>query len=641
MDQRASHLRNYTVMPRTQGSNGQTPRADVQNAQSRSMGHSEQAAIRSTINDHQNIQNIQEVRETPEQLWSLEVLEKQIENLKDLDALSLKLILQARIIVVIQPLIGLFLASAVSLAIFATKSSYMVVYLWMSIPAAMLILSIIEIVFVSKVTKIDLGKAIFYNIINKGLYMVELILLAISNQTPTLTYILFSVLALHMGFYFLSNWYKNKKQAFHYLVSTINPLILTTIAMVGIRLLNSTSFHAAYCILPPVIFCMCYFIYCLYCAVRLCKDICSMNDEEDQNELEIARVSGISSSIIIASAYNLAYVGGLIGVGFIFEGYLSSTDNEIEFFKFFILFLGLGMASIVISALVCCRWSCLLVLYKLEYTETLCSESPEVASVEQKKFKSKFLLKMSNCYFVSNNAEVKKQLFKRDLIKKFFRDIKKEPQIANSPSRVKRLIIKEAKDNTSSVFLKPMGSMHDICTGYTNHAEIQKNKKSLAKNVPALTKIMKNLVEPSHRKIPIRISQKKQTFVYPIMTPSHNLAQVLEPKALKAQRRIFNRYLNKKKDDLKAKHAFDQELCVICNENPANTIVEPCMHGGCCHICAIAAFSRGNAKCIHCRQPVRKVFKVDIQEHNLVKLVADITPEACPESIDDESESQA
>lgn len=54
--------------------------------------------------------------------------------------------------------------------------------------------------------------------------------------------------------------------------------------------------------------------------------------------------------------------------------------------------------------------------------------------------------------------------------------------------------------------------------------------------------------------------------------------------------------------------------CTVCMDGPADTVLQPCSHGGICYACADALVRRallnGGALCPHCRAPITSLIKL-------------------------------
>jgi len=66
--------------------------------------------------------------------------------------------------------------------------------------------------------------------------------------------------------------------------------------------------------------------------------------------------------------------------------------------------------------------------------------------------------------------------------------------------------------------------------------------------------------------------------------------------------------------DPKASVDGDANLCTVCMDSPADTVMMPCAHGGICYKCADALVRKhlltGGAKCIHCRSNIASLIRL-------------------------------
>lgn len=54
----------------------------------------------------------------------------------------------------------------------------------------------------------------------------------------------------------------------------------------------------------------------------------------------------------------------------------------------------------------------------------------------------------------------------------------------------------------------------------------------------------------------------------------------------------------------KSKNIKKLTQCVVCFDNKANCLQEPCGHIVACQECQIEIFKKNNRKCINCREPI-------------------------------------
>lgn len=576
----------------------------------------------------EEVQNQPDIPDPEPQSWSIQVLDDQIEALSSIEKENIKLVLLVRYLVIIQPILAIVCAALVTIVIYIKKSASIIPYISIIVPGCLLIFSMAEVILVSRITMVDMGKAITYNIINKLLYAGELIIMGFSLENDTCKAVALALLLLHLGFFLWANWYKRRNEILQFLMSVVNPVIMATLFLVQLRYSGYLVIHASICTIPALIFCVGYLGFCLYYSLLICKEVCcSMSNDELENEQDMAQVAGFASVLGIVTLINVSYIGGLLGGGFLLEKILASTDKEKALNEAFSLFLGLALASLFILLLLYWRFSALTVYFKLRFMSTIRVVKGEPVTPGRKKMKSRFLLKMSSSYFNNDDREVKKQLQMRNRINKFKKDITKMAEIPDSPSRVKRYCKNIVTNKDSNLYFKRMDSMHDIGSP-DKKSELGEGERSpTLKNVPYRSEIQRMNSISKQPSSALRKRTQRLSLISPSTTRKSSAVELSTPKLFKMHKKAFQRSVAKQIEGGKDKSKAEADVCMVCHEHPADTIVDPCMHGGCCHLCAVATFSKGNKKCMLCRQKIERIYKAEVQDHNIVKIIEDITPE--------------
>lgn len=74
------------------------------------------------------------------------------------------------------------------------------------------------------------------------------------------------------------------------------------------------------------------------------------------------------------------------------------------------------------------------------------------------------------------------------------------------------------------------------------------------------------------------------------------------PKLMGGKSRQMKKQINSSIVEVLNKRKKAGENCSICNEKPANTIFEKCLHGGLCAECAVNMYILNDKKCSFCRE---------------------------------------
>lgn len=132
---------------------------------------------------------------------------------------NLKLVIWIRLLVLIQPIVGMGGISFASLLMYFIAQNALFFYLSLIVPVFLLVFAFVEIRIVTSYIKEDRWLAFFYNVINKGFYVAELLFLAFIQSDPSSS-MWFSIgigtTILHLLFFFCSSLYKKKREIEQY-----------------------------------------------------------------------------------------------------------------------------------------------------------------------------------------------------------------------------------------------------------------------------------------------------------------------------------------------------------------------------------------------------------------------------------------
>lgn len=236
--------------------------------------------------------------------------------------------------------------------------------------------------------------------------------------------------------------------------------------------------------------------------------------------------------------------------------------------------------------------------------------------------KHRFVFKVSDSYFNRDDEIIKVKIAKRNLIKNFMHDIKKDPEIPNTPARVKRYNrdvggLAAGRQLT----IKRMDSMHDIQnlpedkvpnsasklmspnTMVKIRHKQSGNKSIIPSNTTSGIPSTMNMDVSGDQNIPNKRFKTRNSLSIsiPMVRPFNTKNTIMSP-LVTVSRQKFDEQVSSKVNDVLRKRKACSEICNICQENQANTVYEKCLHGGLCVECAISSFWSNDAKCIFCRQ---------------------------------------
>lgn len=566
------------------------------------------------------IEPLVEIREADQPNEEPQIPIPPAEPLSSADETNMKILVLIRFLIMIQPAMASLAVSIIFLIIYISKSMNNLGYFSMIVPSVLFVFSIVEIILVSKDTKQDISQAIIYNIVNKAFYFVELALIQNGFSNPTNSYIGFIIEISHLCFFCITFQYKRKKAIFHFLLSLMNPLIISQIALVHVRLHEYADLHLVVFLLPGMIFCTGYLVFCVYFGVQLCREVCQLEDEEIEHQENQVQIKGFSAILLVVVTTNVLYLGLLLGGGFYLDQVFSKQENKKLMDHSFTIFLTSTLVAVSILIFIWMKRTPLSAYFEYRFKKSLKANSKEPSTPARTKIRSKFLLRMSGTFFNRDDHLVKKQMKQKNMVKRFTKDIQKQVEIQDSPSRIKRYTKPEPGCTSSVMKFKRMDSMQDIFATPI---------KADSTNVTSKRKLTSNKVLPSPENSP----KRKQSRQSSVIISNFGISRVAKPdlpspKRLRLSKQIIQREITKKMSRVLAKDGkAEDERCAICQEQEANAIVEPCLHGGCCTGCAVASYLQGDQRCVLCRQPISRIYRAENLEGNVVRIAEDITPE--------------
>lgn len=130
-----------------------------------------------------------------------------------------------------------------------------------------------------------------------------------------------------------------------------------------------------------------------------------------------------------------------------------------------VLYTGIVMIAFGVLALIMIAWNkrSLRIYFTLQFRSQLGLETKigEKDGDGMANLPHRFVLKISDSYFNRDHEVIKEKIAKRNMLKKFVRDIQKEPELQSGPSRIKRYD-RDANGEARHLTIKRMDSMHDI-----------------------------------------------------------------------------------------------------------------------------------------------------------------------------------
>ena len=550
------------------------------------------------------------------------------EQISPIDEMNMKILIAIRHLVMVQPLIASFGASLVFLLLYLARSANFLYMFSLAVPSLLLLFAAFEILTVCQYVKQDIGKAITYNLLNKGMFFAELVCLDRSRSNPSLAYVGFTLEVVHLLYFVLAFLYKRKKAIYHYMLSVINPLIIVQIILLQIRLQGFSDASVFLFLIPSILFCASYLCFCLYFSVVLCREICQLDEEDAEHEENQVQIKGFASILFVVITTNLLYLGLITGAGFYLEQLLSGGLSKNAQDHSFTIFLVGFVVSFLVMVFIWVKRKVFKSYFSYRFIKSL-NVSKEPVTPTKSKFRSRLLLRMSSTFFNRDDFLVKKQLKTQSMVKKFTKDIHKEPDIQDSPSRIKRYCKDQGASSSSVLKFKRMDSMQDIFSTPNKHGISESKLRRKASS---------NKVAPiSPDSSPRRKERRSSVIISNFGLSRMAIPDLPSPKKLRLSKQIIQREISKKMSSVIAKPQLeiDPQNCMICHEKDANAIVEPCLHGGCCTECAIASFCKGDQRCVLCRKPIEKIYRCQNVDGNLVKIVEDITPALPDEQEDD------
>ena len=559
------------------------------------------------------------------------------QELSEQDMANMHCMTAVRFLVMIQPVVAGMGVSVVFLRFYITRSSSNICYDCMIVVSILFLLSLIEIYLISRYLKYGRLIALGYNLLNKAFYCGELLILATCTNNFNSIYFCICTVACHLMFLALTFMYKKKKSIYHYMQSVVNPLVILQLLICQIRLQGILTSHLLFFLIPSMMFCAVYLGMCVYFSVLLCKEIGKLDSEDYSNEENSVQIGGFASVLLIVILTNIFYLALLAVCGIYLELILTNEIADTLKDHSFTVFIGILMACLLILMFIWVRRNVLRKYFCYQFLKTIKLSEKEPATPSRSKIRSKFLLRMSGTYFNRDDVKIKSHIKINNMVKKFAKDIKREVEIQGSRFRTNNFG-KEASGNgtTTPSKFKRTDSMQDI---YSTPVKIFGRKESTKNTQKLLKTPLKTPIKTPKIRTKTSINTpsntpRKQMRQNSVNISSFNMIKyaspdLSSPKRLRMNRQLMQKEISKKVELtlLKIKFEPDSLQCMICHEQVADCIVEPCLHGGCCTGCTLLAFTKGDQRCVLCRQPIAKIYKSENHEGNIVKIVEDITPQ--------------
>ena len=228
---------------------------------------------------------------------------------------------------------------------------------------------------------------------------------------------------------------------------------------------------------------------------------------------------------------------------------------------------------------------------------------------EKRKFMNMFIVRVSDNYYNNNQVEVKKQITKRNIVRNFMEEIaNREPIVPNTPaSSVHRInLMKDNKPITKSKQgqFKPMSSMHEM--EESGKDLLSKSDSTRLNSIRRKTfTVQSNTITP-HSGKDLDFGVQLASNISPF---SKNYSSVKDTSQAQSSLWGINRQRIVKDAEDKVKIALSRgkeqtPRCDVCLDKDANTVYEPCFHGGMCVDCALRCYQKNAKQCPLCREVV-------------------------------------
>ncbi len=215
-----------------------------------------------------------------------------------------------------------------------------------------------------------------------------------------------------------------------------------------------------------------------------------------------------------------------------------------------------------------------------------------------------FIVRVSDNFYNNNEATIQKEKNKLKLVKKFIKDIQKEPKLPQTPSMAVHKILLRSQQKVHCESLRHMNSMQDLQPTPLATKDISSTKSSMH-NQSVRRGSFSGYVSGSADSQQLAESGKSlqpSPFARQEATSQRAIGTSREPlKVARTRTRIISEAETKIKTIIDGSDS--RVNCTVCVERPSDAVHEPCFHGGICASCAINCYLKDQQrKCPICRE---------------------------------------